>query len=151
MHISTDYVFEGTTGGYAEDDPPGPPRNYYALSKLVAEQIARCADRHLVVRTSFRAREWPYPTAFTDLYTSQDYVDVIAPEIAQVIRNYFNVGYETLHIGTARKSAYELARRRNPAVLPGSKRDVAVDLPDDISLDTSRWSRLRERWAQLAG
>ena len=146
VHISTDYVFEGTSGGYLEDDAPGPPGNYYALSKLVAEEVARCVDRHLVIRTSFRAREWPYPTAFTDLYTSQDYVDVVAPEIAQVIRNYSDVGYDTLHIGTARKSAYELARRRNPAVLPGSKRNAAVDLPDDISLDTSRWSRLKERW-----
>lgn len=146
VHISTDYVFEGKTGGYAEDDPPGPPRNYYALSKLVAEELARCVDRHLVIRTSFRAREWPYPTAFSDLYTSQDYVDVIAPQIAQVIRCYSDVGYQTLHIGTERKSAYELARRRNSAVLPGSKRGAAVDLPDDISLDTSRWSRLRDRW-----
>ena len=27
VQISTDYVFAGTTGGYREDDPPGPVRN----------------------------------------------------------------------------------------------------------------------------
>src|SRR5262249_20743795 len=82
VHISTDYVFYGDRGLYKEDEPVGPVRNYYALSKLVAEEIVRCAPRHLVIRTSFRPREWPYPVAFEDIYTSQDYVDVIAPEIA---------------------------------------------------------------------
>src|SRR5690606_22690843 len=82
LHVSTDYVFWGDRGGYAEDDVPGPVRNYYALTKLVAEEAARGAERRLIVRTSFRPREWPYPEAFTDLYTSQDYVDVIAPDIA---------------------------------------------------------------------
>jgi dTDP-4-dehydrorhamnose reductase len=47
VHISTDYVFYGNRGLYKEDDPVGPVRNYYALSKLVAEEIVRCAPRHL--------------------------------------------------------------------------------------------------------
>ena len=38
VHISTDYVFEGVSGGYAEDDPVGPVRNYYSLSKLAASR-----------------------------------------------------------------------------------------------------------------
>src|SRR5690606_4511268 len=80
-HVSIDSVFWGDRGGYAEDDVPGPVRNYYALTKLVAEEAARAAGSRLIVRTSFRPREWPYPEAFTDLYTSQDYVDVIAPEV----------------------------------------------------------------------
>ena len=28
VHISTDYVFYGDVGGYKEDDPVGPVRNY---------------------------------------------------------------------------------------------------------------------------
>ena len=146
VHISTDYVFDGTTGGYAEDDPVGPVRNYYALSKLAAEELARLAPRHLVIRTSFRPREWPYATAFTDVYTSQDYVDVIAPEIALAIQRCTDVHHDTLHIATERKSVFELARRRKSDVQPGSKKQVKVDLPDDISLDVSRWRRIREQW-----
>jgi dTDP-4-dehydrorhamnose reductase len=148
VHISTDYVFGGADGGYAEDDPPGPPRNYYALSKLVAEEIVRSVDRHLVIRTSFRPRSWPYPSAFTDVYTSQDYVDVIAPEVALAIRHAGELEGSTLHLGTERKSVYELARRRSPGVLPRSKRDAGVDLPNDVSLDTSRWRTLKHRWDQ---
>ncbi len=142
-HISTDYVFYGDTGGYAEDDPVGPVRNTYALSKLVAEEVARVAPRHLIIRTSFRPREWPYPTAFKDVYTSQDYVDVIAPEIALAIRHLDAVPFDTLHIATERKSVLELARRRSNTVEPGSKIAAGVDLPDDISLDTRRWRDIR--------
>jgi dTDP-4-dehydrorhamnose reductase len=146
VHISTDYVFEGTTGDYHEDDPVGPVRNYYALSKLVAEELARCAPEHLVIRTSFRPREWPYATAFTDVYTSQDYVDVIAPEIALAIRRCREIPVPVIHIATERKSVYDLARRRSPDVRPGSKAQVGVPLPDDISLNTERWMALRAEW-----
>ncbi|MHC4715521.1 MAG: SDR family oxidoreductase [Planctomycetota bacterium] len=147
VHISTDYVFEGTCGGYAEDDPVGPVRNYYSLSKLVAEELVRTCPRHLVIRTSFRPREWPYTIAFTDLYTSQDYVDVIAPEIVMAIRRCGDIPYDTIHIATRRKSAYELAKRRRPDVKRGSKADADVRFPDDISLDTSRWRELKAQWS----
>ena len=143
VYISTDYVFYGDTGAYTEDAPVGPVRNYYALSKLVAEEIARVAPRHLVIRTSFRPREWPYPTAFADVYTSQDYVDVIAPEIALAIRHLDAIPFFTLHIATERKSVFDLARRRSDTVAPGSKAAAGVDLPDDISLATDRWRELR--------
>jgi dTDP-4-dehydrorhamnose reductase len=73
-------------------------------------------------------------------------VDVIAPEIALAIQHYRDIPYPTLHIATGRKSVYELARRRRPDVRPGSKREVSVALPDDISLDTSRWQTLRREW-----
>lgn len=148
VHISTDYVFAGTTGGYREEDPPGPVCNYYALSKLAAEELARVAGRHLVIRTSFRPREWPYPVAFTDVYTSQDYVDVIAPEIALAIVRCREIPHTTVHIATERKSAYELAKRRRADVKPGSKAGLKVRLPDDISLDVSRWTGLKARWSR---
>jgi dTDP-4-dehydrorhamnose reductase len=145
VHISTDYVFAGTRGMYKEEDPVGPVCNYYALSKLVAEEMVRLTPRHLIIRTSFRPREWPYPVAFTDVYTSQDYVDVIAPEIALAITSSDDIPHTVLHIATERKSVYELARRRRADVHPGSKREAQVTLPDDISLDTRRWQVLKKQ------
>lgn len=143
VHISTDYVFDGERGGYAEDDALGPPINYYALSKIVAEEVARTARRHLVVRTSFRPRAWPYETAFTDVFTSQDYVDVIAPDVALVVRRALDVPVATLHVATERKSVFELARRRKPDVRPSTRAAADVRLPRDVSLDTTRWRALK--------
>ena len=143
VHISTDYVFYGDRGGYREDDPLGPVRNTYALSKLVAEELVRLVPHHLVVRTSFRPRAWPYSSAFDDVYTSQDYVDVIAPDLALAVKNFDQIPFDTLHIATERKSVFELAQRRKPDVARGSKRSAGVDLPDDISLNASRWQSLK--------
>ena len=146
--ISTDYVFAGTQGMYKEDDVPGPVRNYYALTKLVAEELCRLASRHLIIRTSFRGRDWPHPVAFVDLYTSQDYVDIVAPQIALAVRSCYRIPFDTLHIATKRKTAFDLARRRKPEVQAGNKIEAAAFLPSDVSLDVSRWQQLRE---QLAG
>jgi dTDP-4-dehydrorhamnose reductase len=146
VHISTDYVFYGDKGMYKEEDPLGPVRNYYALTKLVAEELVRLVPKHLVIRTSFRPRAWPYPSAFEDVYTSQDYVDIIAPEIALAVKQFENIPYETLHIASERKSVYDLARQRKSDVQRGSKATANVSLPDDISLDISRWQELKQHW-----
>lgn len=147
VHVSTDYVFWGgqdrPEGGYREDDVPGPVRNYYALSKLVAEEAARGEPRTLVLRTSFRPSAWPYPKAFDDVFTGQDYVDVIATELATMLVNLDRIEVATLHLVTERKSVFELARRRNPGVIPGSRTEAGVNLPDDISLNTDRWQAFK--------
>ncbi len=143
IYISTDYVFYGDIGNYKEDDPLGPVRNYYSLSKLVAEELVKTLDDYLIIRTSFRPSEWAYPKAFYDLYTSQDYVDIIAPEIALAIKNYDKIAHKIIHIAKERKSAYELAKRRKKDVLRASKTELELDLPEDISLNIDRWERIK--------
>lgn len=58
IHISTDYVFDGTKqGGYVEDDPIH-PINVYGASKAAGELALRDhLDRHIILRTS-----WVYGT-----------------------------------------------------------------------------------------
>ncbi|MEX2501143.1 MAG: sugar nucleotide-binding protein [Trueperaceae bacterium] len=164
IHVSSDYVFWGGDdrpgGGYRESDPPGPVRNYYALTKLAAEEAARSAERRLIVRTSFRESVWPHPAAFTDLFTSQDYVDVIAFQLTQLLANLsdalarldatYGASSRVLHLATERKSVFDLARRRNPEVQPGLRADVSVPLPEDISLNVERWTALRAKITNTA-
>ncbi|GGR08750.1 SDR family oxidoreductase [Deinococcus ruber] len=145
VYISTDYVFSGETGDYREDDTPGPVVNYYSLTKLVAEEAARAARQHLILRTSFRPREFAYPVAFSDVFTSQDYVDIIAPEIALAVQHGLSITDEVLHIATERKSVYELAKRRKPDVQEGTRAQAGVTLPGDVSLNTERWEALKRR------
>ena len=53
MHVSTDYVFDGSKGSpYAEEDNPR-PLNAYGVTKLAGEHFVReTTARHFVVRTS---------------------------------------------------------------------------------------------------
>jgi dTDP-4-dehydrorhamnose reductase len=154
VHLSTDYVFWGDAdpqraarGGYRESDPTGPVRNHYAATKLAAEDEARAAPDHLIIRTSFRAGAWPHPVAFTDLHTTQTYVDEIAPEIAEAARLAPRIvaeGVNVLHVAGPPTTAFELARRRRPDVRGASKSEASVALPEDVRLDSSRWRVLRQ-------
>ena len=151
IHVSSDYVFWGgddrPDAGYREGDPPGPVRNYYALTKLVAEEAARRAPGVLIVRTSFRTSAWPHPAAFDDVHTGQDYVDVIATEFTHLLAHLDEVQDAILHIVTERKSVYDLVTRRTPSVRRGSRHDATVELPEDVSLDTTRWQAWKARWS----
>lgn len=51
IHISTDYIFDGTHGPYSEDDKPN-PISYYGKSKLASENAVRIAEiPHTILRT----------------------------------------------------------------------------------------------------
>ncbi|RMG56041.1 MAG: SDR family oxidoreductase [Bacteroidetes bacterium] len=51
VHISTDFVFDGSAGPYRETDAPAPV-NYYGGAKLKAEQIIQASNPdHAILRT----------------------------------------------------------------------------------------------------
>lgn len=148
IYISTDYVFSGFEGNYTETDALGPAQNFYSLSKLVAEGCVIQLDDCVVIRTSFRPRKWVYPNAFSDMYTSQDYVDIIAKEVALAIKHsdlISTLNKKVIHIATERKSVYELALRRASHVNKASKTSVSLKLPKDVSLDCSNWTLLKDK------
>ena len=141
IYISTEYVFDGKRGNYVEDDPPNPV-NYYSLTKVLGELAARAAPRSLVIRTVFKPRPYEHKRAFVDMWTSGDYVDVIAPLIARVIeaRDRF-ARHDTIHVGTGRKCIVELARQ-TADVEPALRNLAPLALPMDTSLDTSKFASL---------
>ena len=145
VYISTDYVFSGQRGNYREDEEPGPPSNYYGCTKLEAENRVRRVVEHLIIRTSFR-KKWEYPVAFTDVHSSQEYLDRLIGDLATAVRYCHRIPFRTLHIAGPRKSFYELAKERRPEVRPGSK--GSLPLPDDVSLDCRRWQALKAGLAE---
>lgn len=139
MQISTDSVFSGEDGNYDEEDLPY-PQNFYSYSKLMGE-VGVYRACNCIVRTSFKPNPWVQDYAFHDQYSSSDYVEVIAQKIAQAIE-IRELLPKILHIGTERKSTYELAKRTKPDVLPISLKDVFVRRPKDTSLNTSLWEQV---------
>ena len=134
IYISTDYVFDGLNGSYSVNDPVNPVQNnYYALTKALGESSAITYENHCIVRTSFcKSNIWPYEFAFEDQFTSRDKVDIIAPMIDKKI-NSSDVGI--FHIGTKRKSVFDLAKTIRENVKPSSRLLIKnVTIPYDTSL-----------------
>ena len=52
VHISTEYVFDGTRGPHKEDEPYS-PLSIYGRTKAAGDQKAEHAPKHYVVRTSW--------------------------------------------------------------------------------------------------
>ena len=134
IYISTDYVFDGLNGSYTVNDPVNPVQNnYYALTKALGESSAITYENHCIIRTSFcKSNIWPYEFAFEDQFTSRDKVDIIAPMIDKKI-NSSDVGI--FHIGTKRKSVFDLAKTIREDVKPSSRLLIKnVTIPYDTSL-----------------
>lgn len=54
VHVSTDYVFDGTTDGDYTETEPVRPINVYGSSKAAGEDVLRAGlDEHLIIRTSW--------------------------------------------------------------------------------------------------
>jgi len=109
IYISTDYVYPGTVGNYSENDFLY-PQNNYSWTKLAGESSTKLVNNHLIIRTSFGANEFPYKKAYANLFSSKDYVDVIAPMIVKAI---FSPEIGVINIGTKKKSIYDYASGRN--------------------------------------
>jgi dTDP-4-dehydrorhamnose reductase len=162
VFISSDYVFNGSKGLYAEGDIPD-PINYYGLTKLVAEFIVKEGSiDYLIVRPSviyglggsklsfaeFVANslsEGKEIKALTDQYVSPTYNKLLAESILEIL-NLRPSGI--LHVAGPRLSRYEFALRIAEALkLPkelvkkGSMKDMSSWIarrPKDSSLNTDK-------------
>ena len=60
-------------------------KNFYALTKLIAEHEVNKLPNHIIIRTNFVPKKtWPYPKAFTDRYGTYLFADQVAQGIQDV-------------------------------------------------------------------
>lgn len=133
IYISTACVFDGIDGDYDESSLPT-PKNYYGLTKLIAEELVRYSKLdHVIFRTNFVERcKWKYNKAFSDRLGTYLYSDQIARRIINLIDM---VGI--IHIaGNKSLSMLELARRTDPDIASMTLDDYAgrVNLCKNMTL-----------------
>ena len=138
VYVSTDYVYKGDRGNYAETDELL-PSNLYAWTKLAGEAAIRVVSNHLIIRTSFGASRFDYPEAFADKWSSKDYVDRIAPKILEATTGTIR---GVLNIGGPRRTIYNYAVERNPDVNKATLSGSSLDSPVDTSLYLDKWELL---------
>jgi dTDP-4-dehydrorhamnose reductase len=136
--ISTACVFRGDVGNYVETDLPY-PKNYYALTKLLAECVVRYSGlKFLIIRTNFVAREkWPYPKAFADRYGTYLFASDVASAVKSIVLQKLD---GIVHVCSDKKmSMFELAKITTPAIEPMTLSEYhGVPLTVDMSLSSAR-------------
>jgi dTDP-4-dehydrorhamnose reductase len=141
IYMSTEYIFDGERGNYQEEDIPNPV-NFYSLTKLLGEHEAARARRFTILRTLFKPRPFEHNAVCTDMWTSGDYVDVIAKEIVTALSIADRLP-RVLHMGTGRKNLFDLAKQTRDDILPIKRNSISVKLPRDTSLNTKVWEELK--------
>ncbi len=168
IYISTDHIFGGGEGNYAEDALPE-PRNYYAQSKLKGEQAVLAGGGHsTIIRTNFfgfnfqpkhdiagwmmEALNKRQPrTLFTDVFFSPILVNFLAEAISAVIEKgiygIINIagsdGCSKYDFGIKLTKAFNLD---NSVFAPGlvDEAEQLVARPKNMTLNTSRASQVLE-------
>ncbi len=134
VYISTDYVYDGMKGGYTVKSKPN-PGTFYGWSKYAGEAFMEPTD--LIIRTSFCKRGTWGPTkkhlqaVFKDIYTTKDWVDIIAPKIVKALKRK-----GIIHIATKRKTLEDLALEDYPEVKIISHKEVKLgyNYPTDCTI-----------------
>ena len=132
VYMSTACVFYGDKGDYTEEDIPY-PKNFYAITKLLAEFVVKRLKNYLIIRGNFVPREkWPYEKAFIDRYGTYLFADDLAKAIYEVFKNKMN---GIIHIvGEEKISMFELAVITTPNIKPMTTKETDIPLTKDMSL-----------------
>lgn len=133
VFISSSHVFDGSKGMYTKEDRVN-PLTKYSKSKVSGEYMASIYDNSLCIRTEFCGLDFPFDTAYTDKWSSKDYIDKIAPKI---LNKSISKQTGICHVAGDRRSFYELGLERNPNVKPGSIKEAQANSKVPILVDTS--------------
>ena len=144
VHVSTDYVFDGTaTTPYAADAPPR-PASAYGRTKLAGEWAVRAEhpDGHLVLRTAwlYGAAGGCFPRTIARLAVERGTVSVVDDQVGQptwsrdladLAERLVAAGVTGTHHGTASGQAswFELAQEVCASAGPGA--DVVTPTTSD--------------------
>jgi dTDP-4-dehydrorhamnose reductase len=136
IHISTDYVYANSDKLANEArDIPIHYDNFYTYTKLLADSYIQARSKnHLIMRSSFKPKPFPFEYGWIDLIGNFDYVDVIAKLMIELIE-YDAQG--TFNVGTEVKTLYELAKRTNKKVKPSFKEKQHIK-SNDVSMSITK-------------
>lgn len=152
IHISTNDIFDGKTGQYTEESGIDPV-NFYAKSKLMAEQVFHGYEPTLILRLTFLS--WAASSKqtfvawiaenllrgqavhlFEDQFNAPLYIDTVVNWVEQLFE-----AQGVLHLGSERHSRYETGLRIAQAIKAQTEKDIDLKLVIPCSIkDTNLYT-----------
>ena len=133
IYFSTNYVYPGFKGKYAENDPVLPYNNY-AWSKLGGECAVQMYKESLILRVCMTEKPFIHKFAFDDLITNFIFHDDIVKLIPKLLKVKGIV-----NLGGPAQSAYKFAKKYNPKIKSiTSKKLLKKKIPTNHSMNTNK-------------
>lgn len=144
IYVSTACVFPGTDPNAMEDEDSIPdPKNYYSITKALAEEVVKSYDSQqmkvTIVRTNFSSMPWPYPKAFIDRFGTYLFPQGVAKGLKDLV--IYKPANPIIHIcGDRKLSMYEYAKAGGSKVAPLTLTEYkGPPLTINMSLTSKYW------------
>ena len=134
IYFSTNYVYPGKKGNYAEKDPLLPINNY-AWSKLGGECAVQMYKNSLILRLCVTEKPFTHKSAFYDAISSFMFHDDLVVNFKKLIKQK-----GIINIGGKRRSIYNFAKKHSKFVKAISRKRTSF--PKDSSINIKKFKRL---------
>ena len=137
IYFSTNYVYQGTKGNYAENNAVLPINNY-ALSKFGGECAVQMYKKSLILRICMTEKPFIHKKAFNDVQMNFMFHEDLAKNLLKLI-NYKGI----INVGGKTQSVYSFAKKNNNQVLKiSAKKLLGNDYPLKQSMNINHYLKL---------
>jgi dTDP-4-dehydrorhamnose reductase len=139
IHIGTDFIFANNENeNITEEDVPVHLENWYSYTKLLGDGIVQLiSNDYLICRCTHKPYPFLFEKAFIDRIGNFDYTHKIAELIIKLINAKKSGVY---HVGTEKKSIYDLVKNDFPNVIPINVPD-GYGYPKDTSFSIDKLNK----------
>tara|TARA_R110000824_G_scaffold120991_4_gene276823 strand:- start:7566 stop:8279 length:714 start_codon:yes stop_codon:yes gene_type:complete len=139
VYISTDHVYKGDKGNYAEDSEVL-PSNKYGWSKMGGECAVTMYDNSLIFRASMCEEPFPHPKAVKDAKKSLIYQADAAIIVLSLLDKT-----GIINLGGPPQTIYAFVKDKKPEIGAIYLKDIDdVYMPTDTTLNITKMKRLLE-------
>ena len=137
IYLSTNYIYPGDKGNYAEEDPLRPWNNY-GWSKLGGESAVHLYKNSLILRVSMTEKPFLHKKAFVDLKTNFMFHDELSKNLLKLIK-YKGV----INVGGKTQTVFNFAKKSNKKIKKiSAKKIYGKNYPLNQSMNTEYYKKI---------
>lgn len=150
VHISSDYVFDGTKAEHTEDETMN-PLNTYGLSKAAGDIAAQINPNHLIIRTSWvigdgenfieKIKTIANPKVVTSQHGRPTFTHDLAKAIQELLLKNQTGTFNVTNEGPV-TTWFEIAKLANPSTEPIGDYPAKAKRPEHSTLNLSKLNSL---------